>query len=160
MKASKKGIKRIATTLLLSILLGTGVLVIMASPVAHAYSVTKDKTATHEHTWIWNNVEIGDTYLSIHWTYRQYYVGYHIVDSEIVGYDSPVYVVEKERSVDSTISYKDVKPINAQHEYAAWGETEWYINVGVGHKKAVTYTAIHFTDYGGSWSEDKWIEYP
>jgi len=159
MEHKQKNKNRKSVLLILGILLCTGLVATMLSTVAYGDVVTYRKIATHTHDWYWGNAKIGDTYLEVDWTYRRYFIGHHIVYSEIVSYDS-VYVAEKGRITISETSTKGVDPIDAPHQYRAWGKTTWTLDVGISHKKAATYTARYFTDYGSYWRDDKWIQYP
>ena len=124
---------------------------------AHGYTLTKENTATHTHTYEWEGLYFAKTSLTIHWTYRQYYIGHHMVYSEIVSHGDPGYLV----NVNPWIiilhenSKSGVVQISNQ-EQVAYGDTNFDI-AGYGYEEI--YTTIHYSSTGSWYSQDGFGSY-
>ena len=120
--------------------------------VVHGYTVTKENTATHTHTYEWNGIYFASTTLTIHWTYSEYYLGHHMVYSEIISHGNPGYLV----NVNPWIiilqehSKSGVVQISNQQQ-VAYGDTNFDI---AGYGAVETYTTIHYSSTGSWYSQD------
>lgn len=120
--------------------------------VAHGYTLTKENTATHTHTYEWERLYLAETSLRIHWTYRQYYIGHHMVYSEIISHGDPEYILNENSYLVflDEHSWKGVNHISAQEE-VAYGDTHFDI---LGYGSVNIYTTIHYFSTGSWYAQD------